>query len=151
MEVDHPCTPGGVNIYREITFGITILGLTFFVYLWASWRAFLYPRSVFRRSARMAFLYPVNYFLCFGPMHLAFFHVVKFEVAKIFWAMNGLGNALVYSCNSKYVQRERIDAKNANGDDEVEAWSGLVSCYVVFEERVDVVELTPRNSCKVDF
>ena len=101
-------------------------------------------------SSPHGFLVSSELFLLLWSHASCIFHVVKFEVAKICWAMNGFGNALVYSCNSKYVQRECIDAKNANGDDEVEAWSGLVSFYVGFEEQVDVVELTPRNSCIVD-
>ena len=44
-------------------------------------------------SSPHGFLVSSDYFLCFGPMHLAFFHAVKFEVAKICWAINGFGNA----------------------------------------------------------
>lgn len=93
----------------------------------------------------MAFWYPVSYCLCFGPIYFVITYGVGFEVGKLFYGMNGFANALVYSCNSKYVCDESDGRSSCAAEKDLEAWSGLASFHAGFEKRVEVVEFSKRS------
>eukprot|EP00450_Noctiluca_scintillans_P018551 CAMPEP_0194516236 /NCGR_PEP_ID=MMETSP0253-20130528/49082_1 /TAXON_ID=2966 /ORGANISM="Noctiluca scintillans" /LENGTH=222 /DNA_ID=CAMNT_0039360067 /DNA_START=266 /DNA_END=932 /DNA_ORIENTATION=+ len=138
-----PCYPRG-HIFVWLVLGDTALFLTCMVYLWACWRAFWYPCGVWRRAIYMVFWYPVSYCLCFGPLDFVVsWDSGGFDVAKLFFGMNGFANALVYSCNSKYVCDES-DKKSGCAENDSDAWSGLASFHAGFDKRVEVVEFSQR-------
>uniref|UniRef100_A0A7S1AE23 G-protein coupled receptors family 1 profile domain-containing protein n=1 Tax=Noctiluca scintillans TaxID=2966 RepID=A0A7S1AE23_NOCSC len=140
-----PCCPG-LAIWWEAMFGAMIFILTSLVYVCACWRAFGYPRAVKRRATHMAFWYPVNFFLSFGPMWMYFFSREGWGLAKVSLALSGFGNAVVYSCNSKYVTMERDDTNNCTDSEDLARWAGLASFRVGFERQAQVLEFSERRS-----
>eukprot|EP00450_Noctiluca_scintillans_P010867 CAMPEP_0194492220 /NCGR_PEP_ID=MMETSP0253-20130528/10854_1 /TAXON_ID=2966 /ORGANISM="Noctiluca scintillans" /LENGTH=303 /DNA_ID=CAMNT_0039333061 /DNA_START=1 /DNA_END=909 /DNA_ORIENTATION=- len=139
------CSPG-LAIYWESMFGAMMFILTSLVYVCASCRAFWYPRAVQRRATHMAFLYPMNYFLCFGPMWMYMLSGKGFGLGQVALALNGFGNAVVYSCNSKYVTMERDDTNNCTDSEDLAGWAGLASFRVGFERQAEVLEFSEAEA-----